>query len=355
MSPAPAAQHPTLPAAADTMMHRETHEAIDAVAHQLARNDEVIGKLVKMLHKYPPRFVVTCARGSSDHAATFAKYVFETQLGLVTASASPSVSSIYGSRQKLDGVLYLAISQSGKSPDIVNHAKAARRAGARVVALVNVKESPLAEVAHMVLPLLAGDERSVAATKSYICSLSAILHLASRWKDDSELTEALAAVPEQMRSAWNLDWTPLVDGLVDVRNMFVVGRGFGLAAAQEAALKFKETCGLHAEGFSAAEVKHGPMTLVGPDFPLLFLTQQDDTLQGTLEAAREFRARGARVWVAGADLSLPGALPVGAVRHPACTPLVEMLSFYKAVNALAVRRGRNPDAPPHLNKVTSTV
>ena len=305
MNPVAAPQTPPLLAAPDTMMYRETHEAIDAVAHQLARNDEVIGKLVKMLHKYPPRFVVTCARGSSDHAATFAKYVFETQLGLVTASASPSVSSIYGSRQKLDGVLYLAISQSGKSPDIVNHAKAARRAGARVVALVNVKESPLAEVAHMVLPLLAGDERSVAATKSYICSLSAILHLASRWKDDSELTEALAAVPEQMRSAWNLDWSPLVDGLVDVRNMFVVGRGFGLAAAQE--------------------------------------------------AAREFRARGARVWVAGADLSLPGALPVGAVRHPACTPLVEMLSFYKAVNALAVRRGRNPDAPPHLNKVTSTV
>ncbi len=355
MTAASAPQALSLPAAGDTLMHRETHEAIDAVAHQLARNDDTVGKLVAMLHKYPPRFVVTCARGSSDHAATFAKYVFETQLGLVTASASPSVSSIYGSRQKLDGVLYLAISQSGKSPDLVNHAKAARRAGARVVALVNVKESPLAEAAHMVLPLLAGGEHSVAATKSYLCSLSAILHLASRWKNDPALIEALAAVPEQMRAAWNLDWSPLVDGLVETRNMFVVGRGFGLAAAQEAALKFKETCGLHAEGFSAAEVRHGPMTLVGPDFPLLFLTQPDDTLQGTLEAAREFRARGARVWVAGADPTLPGSLPVGAVRHPVCTPLVEMLSFYKAVNALAVRRGRNPDAPPHLNKVTSTI
>ena len=340
-----------------TLMHKETHEAIDAVAHQLARNDEAINRLAATLRKYPPRFIVTCARGSSDHAATFAKYVFETQLGLVTASASPSTSSIYASRQKLDGALYIAISQSGRSPDIVNHAKAARRAGARVVALVNTKESPLAEAAHTVIPLLAGGEHSVAATKSYICSLSAILHLASRWKDEANLIDALAAVPEQMREGWAQDWSPLVEGLVQTRNMFVVGRGFGLAAAQEAALKFKETCGLHAEGFSAAEVKHGPMTLVGPGFPLLFLTQPDDSLPGTLDTAREFHARGAQVWVAGADLpaDVPNVLPAAPVRHPACAPLVLMPSFYKAVNALAVRRGRNPDTPPHLNKVTSTV
>jgi glucosamine--fructose-6-phosphate aminotransferase (isomerizing) len=348
-----------LPALApeSTLMHKETHEAIDAVAHQLARNDEAVERLAASLRKYPPRFVVTCARGSSDHAATFAKYVFETQLGLVTASASPSTSSIYASRQKLDGALYLAISQSGRSPDIVNHARAARRAGARVIALVNAKESPLAEAAHTVIPLLAGGEHSVAATKSYICSLSAILHLASRWKDEAVLIDALNAVPEQMRAGWVQDWSSLTDGLVETRNMFVVGRGFGLAAAQEAALKFKETCGLHAEGFSAAEVKHGPMTLVGPGFPLLFLTQPDESLAGTLDTAREFHARGARVWVGGADLppDLPGLLPSAAVRHPACAPLVQMPSFYKAVNALAVKRGRNPDTPPHLNKVTSTV
>lgn len=350
MNTTPAALTPTA-----TLMHKETYESIDAVAHQLARNDETIARLTESLRKYPPRFVVTCARGSSDHAATFAKYVFETQLGLVTASASPSVSSVYASRLKLDGALYIAISQSGKSPDIVNHAKAARRAGARVVALVNVKDSPLADAAHTVIPLLAGSEQSVAATKSYICSLSAILHLASRWKDEVELIDALAAVPEQMRSAWNCDWSALVDSLVETRNMFVVGRGLGLAAAQEAALKFKETCGLHAEGFSAAEVKHGPMTLVGPDFPVLFLTQRDHTWDGTLEVAREFQGRGARVWVAGHDVPLPNALPSSAVKHPACAPLVEILSFYKAVNALAVARGRNPDQPPHLNKVTSTV
>ena len=106
-----------------------------------------------------------------------------------------------------------------------------------------------------------------------------------------------------------------------------------------------------------AEVAHGPMALVGPGFPLLFLTQNDDSLPGTLDTAREFQARGAKVWVAGADLpaDVPNVLPAAAVRHPACAPLVQMPSFYKAVNALAVRRGRNPDTPPHLNKVTSTV
>jgi glutamine---fructose-6-phosphate transaminase (isomerizing) len=340
---------------ADTLMHQETFQAIAAVAQQLARNEAAVTRLAEGLRRDPPRFIVTCARGSSDHAATFAKYVFETQLGLVTASASPSVSSVYASQLKLEGALYIAISQSGKSPDIVNHAQAARRAGAQVVALVNVEDSPLAEAAHTVIPLAAGSERSVAATKSYLCALSAILHIASRWKNDAALSAALAAVPEQMRQAWALDWSRLVDGLVEARNMFVIGRGLGLAAAQEAALKFKETCGLHAEGFSAAEVKHGPMTLVQPGFPLLFLAQRDHTWDGTLEVAREFQSRGAQVWVAGADVQLSGALPSVAVDHPACAPLVEVLSFYKAVNALAVRRGRNPDQPPHLNKVTSTV
>ena len=166
---------PPLPAATDTLMHAEAAQAADVVAAQFARNHDVVAALAADLRRNPPPFVVTCARGSSDHAATYAKYLFETQLGIVTASASPSVGSVYETPQQLRGALYLVISQSGKSPDLLRNAEAARDAGARVVALVNVEDSPLAQFADTVIPLHAGPERSVAATKSYLSSLSAIL------------------------------------------------------------------------------------------------------------------------------------------------------------------------------------
>jgi len=336
-------------------MYREAHESADAVARLLPRNLDALARLGARLRAAPPRFVATSARGSSDHAATFAKYVFETQLGVATMSASPSISSVYATPLNLDGALYLAISQSGKSPDLVRQARDARASGAHVVAMVNVEDSPLAAAADDVVPLCAGPETSVAATKSYICALAAIVQLVSEWKGDDALRAALAGVVPALRATWDLDWSPLVDGLVDARNLFVVGRGLGLGAAQEAALKLKETCGLHAEAFSAAEVRHGPMAIVGPGFPVLFLTQDDDTSGGTLDLAREFRARGARVWVSGAASRDDGTLPVSPTAHPACAPIVTIANFYRAANALALRRGRNPDMPPHLRKVTETV
>jgi glucosamine--fructose-6-phosphate aminotransferase (isomerizing) len=335
-------------------MYREAREAADAVARQLLRNELAVTRLAARLRAAPPRFVATSARGSSDHAATFAKYVFETQLGCATMSASPSISSVYATPLNLEGALYLAISQSGKSPDLVRQAEHARQSGAHVVAMVNVEDSPLAAAADDVVPLCAGPETSVAATKSYICALAAIVHIASAWKRDDALHAALAGVPAALRDTWDLDWSALVDGLVDARNLFVVGRGLGLGAAQEAALKLKETCGLHAEAFSAAEVRHGPMAIVGPGFPVLFFTQHDDTTLGTLDLAREFRGRGAEVWVAGADPSID-TLPVSPTAHPACAPIVTIANFYRAANALALKRGRNPDMPPHLRKITETV
>ena len=347
--------------APSTWMFREAEEAADVVARQFAANRDLLSDLAADLRRRPPPFVATCARGSSDHAATYAKALFETQLGVVTASVSPSVSSVYGVRQQLRDTLFIAVSQSGKSPDLLRNTEAAREAGARVVALVNVADSPLAALADVAVPLHAGPERSVAATKSYLASLSAILQLSALWAGDRALLDALARLPDAMREAWRCDWTSLQTGLVPAHNLFVLGRGLGLGAAQEAALKFKETCGLHAEAYSAAEVKHGPMALVGPGFPVLILAQPDETESGTLALADEFRARGARVWLAsrddGADSgSGPGqALPVAAAPHPACAPLLLVQSFYRAVNALSLLRGHDPDAPPHLNKVTETV
>ncbi|WP_312348985.1 SIS domain-containing protein [Stenotrophomonas acidaminiphila] len=340
-----------LPSETETLMFNEAASSASVIAAQFARNHERVRALAADLRQNPPPFVVTCARGSSDHAATYAKYLFETRLGLVTASASPSVGSVYEARQQLQGALYLVISQSGKSPDLLRNAEAAKAAGARVVALVNVEDSPLAQLADTVIPLGAGAERSVAATKSYLASLAAILQLCAYWRDDPTLIAALDALPAALAQAWQCDWSALTEGLVDAHNLFVVGRGPGLAAAQEAALKFKETCGLHAEGYSSAEVKHGPMALVGRDFPVLAFAQPDETGAGTRALADEFAARGARVWLAGEG----GDLPVAAAPHPLCAPLLTVQSFYRAINALALRRGHNPDLPPHLNKVTETV
>jgi glucosamine--fructose-6-phosphate aminotransferase (isomerizing) len=338
-----------------TQMFREAGESPTVVARQLADNEAQVRELGDRLHRSPPHFIMTGARGSSDHAATFAKYVFETRLGIATASAAPSVSSLYGASQNLSGVLFLAISQSGRSPDLLQQAETARMAGATVVALVNDADSPLAASAQYVIPLRAGAERSVAATKSYIASLAAILHLTARWNRDPRLTKALADLPTVLRTAWTLDWSEVVELLVDARNLFVIGRGLGLGIAQEAALKLKETCGLHAEAFSAAEVMHGPMTLVTSGFPVLAFTQADETRVGLMRLVEEFRARGAPVLLAEPGDAQPGHLHVPAIADPACTPVLAIQTFYRVVNALALRRGRDPDAPPNLRKVTETV
>jgi len=336
-------------------MYTEAAEAATAVARQFAANAATIDALVERLRAQPPRFIVTCARGSSDHAATYGKYLFETALGLVTASASPSVGSVYAVQPQMQDALFVAISQSGKSPDLLRNAEITKAGGATVVALVNVADSPLAKLADTVLPLHAGPENSVAATKSYLCSLAALLQLTARWSGDAKLLAAVDALPDAMRAAWAQDWSELVSGLRLARQMFVLGRGLGLAAAQEAALKFKETCGLHAEAFSSAEVKHGPMAIVGPDFPVLAFAQDDDTGDSTAAVAAEFRKRGAPVWLASSGEAGPGILPLPVSPHPALTPILTVQAFYAVANALSLARGFDPDVPPHLNKVTETV
>ena len=240
-----------------------------------------------------PRAVVTVGRGSSDHAATFAQYLIETRLGVMTASAAPSVSSLYNATPDMAGVVCLAISQSGKSPDLLTAVEGAKAAGAFVIALVNDETSPLAALADETAPLGAGPELSVAATKSYIAALSAIVQLVACWTEDEVLLAALADLPGLLEQAWALDWSAATAALRDARNLYVIGRGVGFGVAQEAALKFKETCGLHAEAFSAAEVRHGPMALVGRGFPVLALAQNDQSRAGVDELVAEFVSRGA--------------------------------------------------------------
>jgi glucosamine--fructose-6-phosphate aminotransferase (isomerizing) len=333
-------------------MFDEAAEAPAVVAAQLARNAPAVAALAASLRARPPRAVVTIARGSSDNAATYARYLLETRLGVLTSSAPPSVNSVYGAALDMADTLVLVISQSGRSPDLLAAAEAAARTGARVVALVNDETSPLAELAELTIPLAAGAERSVAATKSFLASLSAVAQLVAHWSGDEELKAGLDALPGTLASAWVLDWSAALSPLTRADHLYVVGRGTGLAVAQEAALKLKETCGLHAEAFSAAEIRHGPMALVGAGFPVLAFVPSDESRSGVEEMVAALRAEDATVLAiggAGRD-----ALPIVDC-HKLLLPLAQIQALYRLADRLAALRGHDPDAPPHLAKVTETL
>lgn len=334
------------------LMFAEAAEAHRALRTQLA--DGRFAALGRRIRALSPRAVATCARGSSDHAATFAKYLIETRAGVLTASAAPSVASLYRAETMLKDTLFIVISQSGASPDIVAAAEAAKRAGAFVLALLNVPDSPAAAFADEVFPLNAGREQSVAATKSFLASLGALIGIVAHWGEDRELQAALARAPGQMQQAWELDWSAALAPLTEARNLYVIGRGIGLGAAGEAALKLKETSGLHAEAFSAAEVRHGPMALAQPGFHALLFAQADEAGAGVASIAADFAAHGATTYLAGATANGAIHLPSLAT-HPVIAQTLLVQSFYRLAHDLALARGRDPDRPLHLNKVTETL
>jgi glucosamine--fructose-6-phosphate aminotransferase (isomerizing) len=336
-------------------MVSEAMQAPEAVRAQLKANRTAAQVLAQRLRADPPRAVVTLGRGSSDHAATFARYLIETRLGIMTASAAPSVSSVYDAAPDMQHMLVLAISQSGRSPDLLAAAEAAVSGGALVVALVNDEASPLAGLAHTVLPLRAGPELSVAATKSFIAALAATVQLTALWAEDSELLDALDGLPALLEASWALDWSAALESLARASSLYVLGRGIGFGAASEAALKLKETCGLHAEAFSAAELRHGPMALVGSGFPVLAFVQEDESRPGVEAAARACAAQGAAVMQAGGEAGDGVAALPTLVAHPALQPIAQIQSFYRLAHRLALARGLDPDRPPHLRKVTETL
>jgi glucosamine--fructose-6-phosphate aminotransferase (isomerizing) len=338
-----------------TRMAREAAEAPQVVARLLRENEAACRALGHRLRQSPPRFVVTCARGSSDAAATYAKYLVEIALGVVVASVGPSVSSIYGRRPQMRDALFLAISQSGRSPDLTLLAEAARSDGALTVALVNDTGSPLAALCEIVLPLHAWPERSVAATKSYIATLAAVLQLVCHWSGDRTLSEPVARLPADLAAAARDDWSAALPLLTRTASLYAVGRGPGYGAVLEVAIKLKETCGLHAEALSAAELMHGPLALAAPDFPVILFSQRDQALAGLVALAGSLTARGVPVLAAGpaarrGSLALPGADDL----HPFAQPIALVQSFYALAEAVARARGHDPDAPPHLSKVTET-
>jgi len=338
-----------------TNMRREIDEIPEAVARFLAGSTAEVSEAAAALRASDPLVVTTIARGSSDHASNYLKYVIELTLGLPVASIGPSVASIYGRKLRLERAAALAISQSGKSPDIVSAAQLAREGGATVIALTNTANSPLADAANWTIDLLAGPEKSVAATKSFVSSVVAGLALVAAWSENADLQRALINLPEVLGRSLECDWSELVEALDGHSSLYVLGRGPGMAIASEAALKFKETCGMHAEAYSSAEVAHGPKAIVTNGYPVLALAARDRSEASVIESADRLGEQGAQVFVTAERPGRSRALPFAASGHNLTDALSLVVSFYGFAETLARHRGLDPDQPPHLKKVTETV
>ena len=338
-----------------SLMLAEAREAPARVAAMLREDAPRYDALAKALVDEPPSFAATIARGSSDHAASFAATLFGLAGGLATASIPPSLVTRYGVALDLRRALVLAISQSGASPDIVATLRSATTCGGRTVAIVNARKAPLAAVANHVLPQRAGPERAVAATKSFICSLVCVARLCQHWRRDPELGAALARLPERLEAALRCDWSDGLGLLEPASSLYVVGRGLGFGIVHEWALKLKETSGLHAEAVSAAEVHHGPRAVIDQTFPVLALALDDPAGRDVAAFAAELADRGQRVAVASAAPVIGCHLPLPPSLHPLLDPIVAVQAFYPLAAALAEARGLDPDQPHGLQKVTATI
>ena len=338
-----------------TRMRAEVLEIPDSVERLLHNGTIDIIAGGKALADLGPAFLVSVARGSSDHVATYLKYASELLLGIPMASVGPSVASIYHAPLHLNSAAVIVVSQSGQSPDIVEMARAGKTAGALSFALTNDPASPLAQTCTYTLNIHAGPERSVAATKTFVNSAVAGLLLLAEWKGDSALRNAIHALPEALSRAAEIDWPELRNAVAGHDSLYTLGRGPGFAISNEAALKFKETCQIHAESYSSAEVLHGPVSIVGKGFPTLALAAKDAAEAALVEVADQIATKGATVFVTSDKAKNARKLPCVRTGHPLTDPLALIVSFYAMVERVARARGINPDTPRHLKKVTETL
>ncbi len=344
-------------------MRREIAQIPGAVDRVLASSPDEMRGVAGAITQARPRWIMIAGRGTSDHAAVYAQYLFETHLGLPTGLVKPSVTTVYGAQVAWRDGVVLAISQSGRSPDIVAVVAAARAAGALTVAITNEPRSPLAAAAAWRLRCHAGRELAVPATKTYVAELAVVASLVATLRPTPELHDGLAALPDALRGALSLTraWLdgPGSEAVADFAaadRALLVSRGFNLATALELALKLKETCGLFAEAYSTADFAHGPLVLARPDVPTLAI-RPDGAMGAAVDASlAAVSSRGGRGIVIGAAEAarIPGALALPSELPESLTPLLFVVPGQMLVEATALRRGLSPDAPAGLGKVTLT-
>jgi glucosamine--fructose-6-phosphate aminotransferase (isomerizing) len=337
-------------------LEREIRDQPAALARLLDERAEAVAAIASALRELPLASVLIAARGSSDNAARYAQYLLGERLALPVALAAPSLESLYGAAAvpHRGGGLAIGVSQSGRSPDVVSVLSAARAAGAATIAITNDAASPLAQAVDFVLDLGVGPERSVAATKTYTASLAMLAMLVAELRDDDADRTALRRVPQLVQRALDDAFARVasLDRHADARYVIAVGRGYNYATAMEIALKVRELTATVAEGFSCADLMHGPIAAVAPGTPAIVVAARGKALASVLETADALRARGAETILIGeqpdADLPLPGGIPEWL------SPLVAVVPGQVLAWRRAVLGDGSVDQPGGLTKVTET-
>ncbi|MEZ5115276.1 MAG: SIS domain-containing protein [Candidatus Nanopelagicales bacterium] len=338
------------------LMAAEVAEQPAALQRLLDEGRAEVAAVAAAVRDAQPRFVLLAARGTSDHAALYAKYLVEITLGLPAGLASPSTLTAYGARPRMDGVLWLTVSQSGGSPDLVDSTRVAAECGALTVAVTNAPGSPLASAARLHVDTRSGPERAVAATKSYTGQLLALWLLVDAWRGGSgDAARDLPELAEQTLGSGAA--AQVAPRFRFVERLVTTGRGYAYPTAREAALKLMETSYVSAHAFSGADLLHGPFAMIDEDRPVIVVAPGGvggDALVPVLERLRE---RGADVTLVGDPAAAPwadGWLPVAAGAPEELGPVLQILPLQQLALRMAVARGHDPDAPRGLRKVTET-
>ena len=335
-----------------SLMSTEVAEIPQAAARLLQDGRKAIAQVAAAIDLGRVSHAVVSGRGSSGHAGTYLRYLIETRLGLSAAPAAPSVVTRYGASPRLGEALYILISQSGRSPDLVAAAEQATAAGAQTIAIVNDANSPAARACRHVIPIAAGPELAVAATKTVVNTMLAGLLLVGALAEDATLADAAEAAPVRLAQARTLDWSPWARRLSSAPAGFVIGRGLSLGPAREAALKAAEVLGVPVLAYSAAEVLHGPKAAIRSEHPILGLDAGGEVSDSIRGALATLGSEGASVFSGSGDHpTLPGLGP----GEPVLDAVALLVPVYRALEAEAARLGRNVDSPPGLLKVTETL
>ncbi len=335
---------------ASSAMARETCESSDVVA-RILHNRAAIADIAKRLDIAAAPLAVLCGRGSSGHAGVFLRYLIETRLHLPVSASAPSVITAFRKPLSLRNALFIVISQSGRSPDLVAATESARASGARTIAIVNTVGSPVADAAEFVIPIEAGLEQSVAATKTVVGSMAAGAELIAELADDAALRSAIDRLPERLVRAALLDWAAISTDLAKASAVFVASRGLGLGSAREIALKLGEILRLPALGFSAAELQHGPRAAVSVRTPVIMMRLPDETAATVDQVARELSDSGMAPHLCGGPRS---TLPWIGDDDAATDAITMLVPAYRMIERTARSFGFDPDRPPQLSKVTET-
>jgi glucosamine--fructose-6-phosphate aminotransferase (isomerizing) len=332
-------------------MAREIAE-IPAAAERLLARADMFAAIAERIKRTKPRVVIFCGRGSSGHVGVYLRYLFETQLGLVASAAAPSVVTAYRRAPDMRDALFVVVSQSGRSPDLLAATQFARQVGALTLAIINDDNSPVASASELVLPIGADKEQAVAATKTVALSMIAGAKLVAVLARDPDFNNGLQRLPMRLTGAINCDWSSWANAAASAAATFVVGRGYGLGSVREIALKVAEVLRVPTLGYSAAELQHGPRASITPATPVLVLRQSDRAADAIDGLVRDLERTGERLFTAGGPI---GTMPWIGDDHPACDPVVMLVPAYRAIEAAANRRGFDPDNPPYLSKVTHTL